>query len=264
MESNTSNSEHKPVFILGSGRSGTSILTGAIRSGGKIDGYLEGHFLPLMLFLMKEIERFYFSKRALLDDNRHMLANISQEEIEQDIMDLFRRKAEALATSPIWLDKSPDSATIKMAPYIIKTWPQARLIFAKRRGIENIISRLKKFPHVSFEQHCLMWVDCMKSWLLVKDSLNNYLEIDQRQIALQPDEIAKEIGEFLELNQSKVDSIKNIFINQRPQSTGSKETQAAINIQETGWTNEEISIFRKHCTEVSEKFGYSESSSYYL
>jgi len=264
MESNTSNSEHKPIFILGSGRSGTSILTGAILSGGEIDGYLEGHFLPLMLFFMQDIERFYFSKRALLDDNRHMLTNIPQQEIEQEVMDLFRRKAEALAKNTIWLDKSPDSATIKTTPYIIKIWPQAKFIFAKRRGIENIISRVKKFPHVSFEQHCIMWFDCMKSWLLVKDSLNNYLEIDQRQIALQPDKIAQEIGDFLELNPSKVDNIKNIFVNQRPQSTGSKETQAAIDIQEAGWTNEEIVIFRKHCTEVSEEFGYSESSSYYL
>ena len=264
-ENTIKTSEHQPIFIIGSGRSGTSILTGAIRSGGKIEGYLEGHFLPLILFFMKDIERYYFSKRSLLNDNRHMIADINQEVIEQEIITLFREKCESLSSSKVWLDKSPDSAMIKASPYILKIWPQAKFIFAKRRGIENIISRLKKFPHVSFEQHCIMWKDCMESWLQVKDKLiESSIEIEQRNIALHPKNVSKKIGAFLRLEQDKIKNIENIFTTQRPQSTGSEENLQAISIKETGWTEEEIKIFRRICGAVSQKFGYSESSSYFL
>ena len=264
-EAKIDNSQHQPIFILGSGRSGTSILTGAIRSGGEIEGYLEGHFLPLILFFMQDIERYYFSKRSLLNDNRHMIAEINQEEIEQEIIEIFRKKSQSLSSSKVWLDKSPDSAMIKASPYILKIWSKAKFIFARRRGLENIISRLKKFPHVSFEQHCIMWKDCMESWLKVKDKLKDCsIEIEQRDIALNPLDTAKKIGAFLNLEQGKINKIADIFTTQRPQSTGGKENIEAISIDEIGWTKEQIQIFRKHCTEVNKKFGYSESSSYYL
>jgi hypothetical protein len=259
------NLPHQPIFILGSGRSGTSILTGAIRSGAQIEGYLEGHFIPLILWFMKDVEQYYFSKRDLLEDNRHMIAEVSQDYVEKKISEFFRQTCESLATNRVWLDKSPDSATIKAAPHIKNIWSEARFIFAKRRGIENIISRLKKFPHVSFENHCIMWKDCMESWLKVKDKFSDCsIEIEQRDIALNPIETANVIGKFLDLESTKINKIAEIFITQRPQSTGKKEQKIAINIQETGWTKLEIEIYRKYCSEISFKFGYSENSNYYL
>lgn len=261
----TDNSQDTPIFIIGSGRSGTSILTGAIRSGGEIEGYLEGHFLPLILFFMQDIERYYFSKRNLLNDPRHMIADVNQTEIENEIINIFRHKCKALATDKVWLDKSPDSAMIKAVPYILRIWSQSRFIFAKRRGIENLISRLKKFPHVPFEKHCIMWKDCMESWLIVKDQLKDCsIEIEQRDIALHPSDTAQKIGTFLNLEQTKINKIAHIFKTQRPQYTGGQENIEPISIDQTGWTKEQIKIFRKHCTEVSKKFGYSETSSYYL
>lgn len=259
------NSTHKPIFILGSGRSGTSILTGAIRSGAKIEGYLEGHFLPLILSFMQDTEHYYYSKRSLLTDNRHMIADVSQQYVEQSILNFFRQTCESLATNPIWLDKSPDSAMIKTAPYLLNIWSESRFIFAKRRGIENIISRLKKFPHVSFEDHCIMWKDCMESWLRVKDRLQHCaIEIEQRDIALNPKLTANRIGDFLHLEPEKTAKIAEIFITQRPQSTGGQERKLALDINETNWSETEKSIYRQHCTPVSHQFGYSETSAYYL
>ena len=193
-------SETKPIFIIGSGRSGTSILTGALRNGGKIEGYFEGHFLPLMLLFMKDIDRYFYSKRQLMNDNRHMIADINQKQIENKIINIFRKQCESLHKEKIWLDKSPDSGMIKCVPFLIRVWSQSRFIFAKRRGIENIISRLKKFPHVSFEKHCIMWKDCMESWLEVRDLVKECsIEIEQREIALNPKITANKIGDFLNL-----------------------------------------------------------------
>lgn len=257
--------ETKPIFILGSGRSGTSVITGALKAGGGIPGFHEGHFLPLMTFLMKETNRFFQGKKNLRKDERHMITHINQEVIEAEIIRIFKEQCEAICQEKVWLDKSPDAAMIKAVPYLKRAWPQGRYIFAKRRGIENIISRLKKFPHVDFEKHCMMWAECMESWLSVKEKVSECsIEIEQREIALNPEKTAKKIGEFLELEEKKIEQIADIFANKRPQSTGGVEKEEALDIKETGWTAEQIEIFRKCCGKVSEKFGYSERASYYL
>lgn len=255
----------QPIFIIGSGRSGTSAITGALKSCAGLDGYLEGHFFPLLHHLMTVIERFYYSKRQLMDDNRHMIAEINREELEERLLEIFRSMGEAMHQGNVWLDKSPDSAMIQTAPYLLKIWPRSRFIFAKRRGIENIISRLKKFPNVSFERHCIEWANCMGAWLEVKDKIEgNSIQVEQREMALQPNATAKKIGDFLELTEEVVEKLAHTFATKRPQSTGGKEEPEAIDIKDTGWSEEEIAIFRKYCSEVSQKFGYSESSSYYL
>jgi len=261
----TKNDEIKPIFILGSGRSGTSVITGALKTGGDIPGFNEGHFLPLMTFLIKETNRFFQGKKNLRKDERHMITHINQQVIEDEIISIFRKQCEAICQEKIWLDKSPDAAMIKAVPYLKKAWPKGRYLYAKRRGIENIISRLKKFPHVEFEKHCIMWAECMESWLNVKEKIAECsIEIEQREIALNPEKTAKKIGEFLELEQEKIERIADIFANKRPQSTGGVEKEEAIDIKEAGWTNEQIQIFRKYCGEISQKFGYSETSDYYL
>ncbi len=256
----------KPIFILGSGRSGTSILTGALRSGAGIEGYLEGHFLPLVLLLMKDIERYYYSKRQLIGDDRHMITHVTEEDVESKILSIFKHTCESLATHEVWLDKSPDSAMIKAVPYLLEIWPESKFIFAKRRGIENVISRLKKFPKVSFERHCQMWKDCMESWIITKKNLDSslYIEVEQRQIALHPQQVAQEIGKFISLDSNQITRVAKIFTNQRPQSTGSVETEEAFNISEVGWSEDQVNFFRENCSSISQKFGYSETASYYI
>lgn len=252
-----------PIFVLGSGRSGTSILTAALRSGAGIPGFGEGHFLPLLTFLVRELDRYFRGKETLRENEQHMISHIKQRDVENEIIAVFKKRCEGFHHDGVWLDKTPTAAMIKAVPHLNRAWPEARYIFAKRRGIENIISRLKKFPHVEFEGHCKQWADCMKSWLEVKELIVDYsIEVDQRDIALHPEETAMRVGELLALSREKVVKISNTFSQKRPQSTGSEESEKAMEITETGWTSEQIEIFRKHCGEVSAVFGYTETSDY--
>jgi hypothetical protein len=253
----------KPIFILGSGRSGTSVISASLRMGAKIKGYPEGHFIPLVNYLTKEIDRFYKAKKNIVKDE-YALGHIKPDLVKTEIVKSLRNIVDGLFTSSQWVDKSPGHETIEAAPYLLEAWENARFIFAKRRGIECMISRLKKFPHVSFENHCIIWAKCMKSWLEVRNNLSNCaIEIDQREIALSPQETASKIGSFLQLETEQIANIENIFTNKRPQSTGSQESELAIDLEETGWTPEQIAIFRKTCGSINRAFGYSETSSYY-
>ena len=264
--SEINNLEQEPIFILGSARSGTSILFEAITSGLEAPGYREGHFLPLIGMVIKQVEQYYSAKTRLMSNDKLMIAHTSQSEIEQQILEVFRNTCRSLFSEQVWIEKTPDSLMIEASPYLLRTWPKSRFIFAKRRGLECIASRLRKFPtHVSFETHCKIWKQCMEGWLKVIEYLGgHYIEIDQREIALNPKLVANKLGLFLQLSPEKINKIEHIFSTKRLQNTGGSENPKATNITEIGWTNQEIEIFRKHCGDVSKQFSYSESSSYYL
>ncbi|CAD5925029.1 hypothetical protein NO108_01294 [Planktothrix rubescens] len=255
----------KPIFILGSPRSGTSIIGLALRNGAGIVGYNEGHILSIIPPLIETITNHYKDKN-ILKHSAIAIANVSQDSIESEIIKIFQAQYSALLPHEVWLDKTPGYQMIKAVPFLLKMYPQACFIFVKRRGIENIISRLKKFPKPSFESHCIMWKTCMECWLESRQYLseNIYIEVDQMEILRQPRLVSEALAVLLGFNNSQISQMENIFKNKKPEYTGVNESLHTRYIQETGWTEEEIKIFRKHCREVSEKFGYSESSSYYL
>ena len=262
---NSNNSNSQPIFIIGAARSGTSVITTALRNGAKIEGFHEGHFLPLLYITLFHIDRFFESRHQVIDDKRHMIANINRTEFEETIINDIRKAAESLHTEKTWIDKSPDPRMIKCVPYLKRAWPNAKFIFAKRRGIENLTSRMKKFPHVSFDKHCLIWKDCMESWLKVRDLVKDCsIEIEQREISINPVETSAKLGEFLSLDQHKTSRISKIFSTERPQSTGGKEQELSISLSETGWSISEIESFKNHCSDINRTYGYSENASYYL
>ncbi len=255
----------RPIFVLGSARSGTSIVTKAIKSGAKVPGFAEGHFLPLLYFLMDEVNQYYEKRRDWNDLKALMLFRAKQEKVENGIIQVFRDICNSLFEDDIWIDKTPDSIMIDAAPFLLRAWSQSRFIFVKRRGLECISSRMRKFPNVSFETHCGIWKLCMEGWLNVRGSLNDqYIEIEQREISINPNQIATEISEFLGFTNEELTKISSTFSNERPEYTGGIEDVEAINIDNIDWSNEQKRFFINHCGFINEKFGYSCSSTYYI
>lgn len=253
-----------PIFIIGSPRSGTSILALAIRSSMKIPFYAEGHFLPVINYVVTAIDKYYESKSSSLEVKRRAISHIKREELINEIQNLFYNIYNSLYESNIWLDKTPGIEMIRAVPIIAKTWPNAKFIFAKRRGIENINSRIRKFPDKPFESHCKIWSACMKSWLEVKHSVaDSSIEIEQRDIEYKPKIISKRICDFLNIGEESVELIHNSFTSERPEST-SVSTLNNTELNNTGWTAEQIKIYKYYCSDISKKFGYSETADYYL
>ena len=258
-----STSPKNPIFIIGPARSDTTIITQAMRACAHIEGFHEGHFLPLMHDLVSRVDSYFYTKRKLIENELHMIAHVDKDHLKRLIIDNFKTIYEEICPQKVWLDKSPDSVMVRGADELRIAWPHAKFIFAKRRGIENICSRLRKFPHVDFEAHCNIWANTMQSWLDVRDRLGEQaIEIEQREIALNPLESAETLASFLGLNAEQAAQMGEVFSKKRPQKTSQLETRKAITIEETGWTQSQIELFQNICGEVSSAMGYSVTSLY--
>jgi hypothetical protein len=256
--------ETRPILVIGPARSGTTIITSALIAGAGIEGFREGHFLPLMTHLNRTIDNFYNTKKGVRNNPKHMVTHIEPAAVKERLNTTLRAMAEELCPQSVWLDKSPDHVMVEGIPDLRRTWPGARFIFARRRGIENINSRLRKFPHVDFKRHCQIWAKTMRAWIEHRDLVKDCsIEMDQWCIATEPENSARQIAEFLELGERERQQMGHIFANKRPQSTGSDVLEKPLDIHDAGWSDQQIEVFRKTCGNLSTVLGYSETSSYF-
>ena len=165
-----------PIFIVGSPRSGTSILVDAMLSCG-YSGFREGMFLSLMHHVNHVTDR-HFSYYA---GNDNLISAIEKAELKAELFQIFKSKVDAHNKLAPWFDKTGNQDMILALPIVAQLWPDSVFIFAKRRAIENVISRLKKFPNYNFEYHCADWTKNMAAWRQIRDCLDpsRFIEIDQ-------------------------------------------------------------------------------------
>ena len=139
----TSDETQLPLFILGPARSGTSVITLALLESASYVGTGEGHLLPLAHALVSAIDRYY--QRHAHDPNT-MLGRVPIDAFQKLIRRSFVKLSADLFPTARWLDKTPTVEMVRASVLMKEIWPNARFIFMKRRVIENVLSRLRRFP----------------------------------------------------------------------------------------------------------------------
>jgi hypothetical protein len=254
---------HRPVFILGSARSGTSAVTQALLASTSYLGQEEGHFLDILAPLTVHLNGFYASKSDEYATGRNtMIAHVPQTYVQDMLAHGMIMAMRQIFPEGLWLDKTPSVNMIHLAPVFQKIWPQARFIFMKRRGIENIMSRQRKFAY-DFSQNCREWKMAMEAWLGVREMVAGAaLELDQHFMATNPGEAAAAIGGLLALSATDTGRLGVALGTLRPQRTGKAFTET-LSLAETGWSATEMQIFDEICGSVMAKYGYSMTAAYY-
>jgi hypothetical protein len=247
-----------PLFILGPPRSGTTVLVSALRKAGYF-GFNEGHLLNLLAPLKRFVEEHF---NLQVTDKDQLLANIDRDKFLEEIFVAFRIFQARLNANEPWLDKTPDKDMILGVPILTRLWPTAVFIFAKRRGIENIVSRMKKFPAERFHEHCKHWTQIMAAWREIRDSNIQSIEVDQYDIAHDPEEIARRLGTFLALPKGAVKKIGLELMNSHPEQTAPDSARAVLSLQTCGWTHDQIKLFRNECWIEMEAYGYTFDEKY--
>jgi hypothetical protein len=266
---------HSPVFIVGSPRSGTSALADVLWHIG-YHGFGEGHFLTLLPDIDALVDEHYFWFPDT--DPGVLLGNTDKRDLKRRLFEAFRTVMNDLNPKEPWFDKTGNPEMILAIPIVRELWPGSVFVFAKRRGIENVISRVKKFPGESFEDHCAGWARCMAVWRTIRQQLppGCFIEVEQRDMIQQPERTARSLCAFLQVDESAVPADPSalggatttlgaacyIMTTQRPQESAERSASKAVSLAESGWTVEQTETFLEHCETEMKEFGYTMDEHY--
>ncbi len=265
MNQENKNKEISPIFITGSVRSGTSIINEALVKGAGIQGYEEGCFIDFLGIFLKGIDN-RFNEREVQRRRAHLMLNdVNFVEFKRELSDWFINQYKKYSKyEGVFIDKTPNLEVVYSISSIHSSLPSSKFILMKRRPIENMESRLKKFPAFTFEKHCEFWSKIMENIYSLKSELptGSFIIIDQYDISMQPEKVANELGVFLNLNFNQIKNVMDIFINKRPEFTGGDEKEIK-SLEEMTWTDEQKKFFLETCGPIAEKFGWSLEKKYY-
>ena len=247
----------EPVFIVGCARSGTSVLANALIDAAGLRGWRRGHLFPLLSRLLSCAEDYYAELQQADYHPTVALGYLPEEWLRERITELFAGINAQMVGYGLWVDRTTDVAMIRACPLVAEIYPKARFIFVRRRGIDNILSRQRKFPEEPFRDSCEVWATGMGEWLKVRDVLGPHtLEVDQRDVALEPGKIAREIASFLQLEDSVVETLQDYLRNERPEQSALPHELKYLGIDETGWSAEQKALFKEICGSMLLAYGY--------
>lgn len=253
---NVIDEQQRPVFVLGSARSGTTAVSSALLKTSYYQGFGEGHIMPLARALFLTCSGYYKDSSNALQNGTH-LRHIPQTVFEMSIRSMFINVARSTFSKPHWVDKTPSAAMVYSAPLLREMWPNARFIFLRRRAVENVVSRLRKFPETLLRNHCSDWAAVMEGWLKVREELADVsIEVEHLNLAHQPAVIGEQVGDFLGLPADVRDKFIDALISDRPEQTSEAPTRV-YKLEELGWTREDLERLRTICGPMMEAYGYS-------
>jgi hypothetical protein len=153
------------------------------------------------------------------------------------------------------VDKSPGDEAVGAAPLVLEFVPTAKFIFMKRRGIENVLSQLRRFPDLPFEGACHGWARTMRRWVEVRDRLApRWIEIDQRELVDAPQTVGDRV--FQHLGRGVPDDIADYITTHFPEKTSVGRYGDYAALKHSGWDAQERDIFREICGPLMAEFGY--------
>jgi hypothetical protein len=253
-----------PVFVLGSARSGTTALSLAMSKATKYQGFPEGHVLDVGIRLHHAMNGHFEKKDPWIDPSARaafQIGRLSHARFHSEVIQVLRRLASGY-TTPHWFDKTPTFEMVASAPILAHAWPNARFIFMKRRGLENVQSRIRKFARSNFAGSCRDWNLIMAGWRTVRQSLEGkFIEIDQHYMAEDPDLAAEGVGSLLHLEASEIETFASVLRRVRPESTGPADNIVS-ELAELNWPPENIESFREICGAEMAAYGYTYDSRY--
>ena len=256
---------HYPIYVLGSGRSGTSVVRNALVETLGWQSFGEGHLLQLFHALRHATDRHLHATRRLGQQDGHMLGALEPEAFTRGLAQMLRTMNHDAFGTEHFIDKTPGIRALEAYDVIRAAYPRSRIVITKRRGLDVVASMAKKFPEVSFERHCELWVGSMTATHVAANELGEAaLVLDQHGILTEPHATAGSLADFLKLGRTHRDKMAAHFANRRPQASQSAKALATPRgLDSMGWTDEQVAIFRRVCGDTMELYGYGLVNSYW-
>jgi hypothetical protein len=260
----------RAVLVVGSPRSGTSALGKACRKALRSTAHGESHVVEGVNRMLTAADAFFQqSKTASIAGN--LVNAIPRTVIIAQQLTSLRQIYRLYYGDKVLLDKTPGIPMLDSLPLAMMAWPHAKVIFCKRRAMENVQSRIIKFPKVAFEQHIKQWRQSFVAWRNSKQKINKllkhnqwFIEVDQFDMATVPSSVVDSVANFLAF----IPREKNVFLKQlasddRPEQTSAIQAKTK-SLDEFGWSEAHIALFKEVCAKEMALQHYSYDQSYYL
>jgi hypothetical protein len=236
----------------------------ALERGTRYKGFAEGHVFDLAIRLAHAVNAHFEKKDPWISPQvraGYHLGHVAHARFHAETLELLRRLADGY-TTPFWFDKTPTYQMIASVPLLAQAWPEGRFTFMKRRALENLRSRLRRFPGSNFTDNCRDWALIMRGWRTVREGVpGRFIEIDQRSMQADPGSTAGCVGRLLELERAEIDAFAAILERERPEMTDPSGNIVA-DLSELGWSAEQLQVFRSLCGAEMEAYGYTYDAQY--
>ncbi|WP_137222074.1 sulfotransferase [Shewanella sp. MEBiC00475] len=258
------------VLVVGSPRSGTSALGKACRKALRSTAHGESHVVEGVNRMLTTADAFFQqSKTASIAGN--LVNAIPKTVIIAQQLTSLRQIYRLYYGDEVLLDKTPGIPMLDSLPLAMMAWPHAKVIFCKRRAMENVQSRIIKFPKVAFEQHIKQWRQSFVAWRNSKQKINKllkhnqwFIEVDQFDMATAPSSVVERVANLLAfIPREKKVFLKQLASDDRPEQTSAIQTKTK-SLDEFGWSEAHIALFKEVCTKEMALQHYSYDQSYYL
>lgn len=257
-----------PVFVVGSPRSGTSIAANTLREVLHSKHSSETHIITAFADIETQLNKNFYNSRAS-QINGMALSSFPKSYVKAELIKLIRGAFSTTYMNSFFIDKTPGKLMISMLDLALYAFPKAKIVFCKRRAIENVISRMDKFPTMSFQQHLEGWVKCFSEWTAIKLKMSSilktrnwYVELDQYHIANSPRSAASKLACLLGLDIKLEVKISEKFSTNKPE-TKNLSIRPIKSLASAEWSDEERSLFLKICQPTMTEQGYSLDEYYF-
>jgi len=138
----------------------------------KYKGYGEGHLVKILVDLIASVRTERSMGQGALVLGNGLNALRERVLIRHFFHGYERYLTESLGSTFI-MDKTPNIIPIQNAPDLASFHQNAKFLHCARRHVDNIQSKLKKFPGQSFISQCREWAECNLAWERVKPDLGD-------------------------------------------------------------------------------------------
>jgi hypothetical protein len=269
------NSFYNPIFVIGTGRSGTSVLTQALgKHAGVYSSEDESPLIPYIGYLpfpfeFKDNSRYHRESlnvqlEYLYEQFRRICYESAMGEnygIRMQMDNLTRFNIKFLAKER-WCAKTFPNQQEHAG--LRKLYPNARFIYIVRNGCDVINSRMKfrGFRHLEFRDHCEVWAKAQQKYHYLLNAEQSIM-VRHEDLLNQPEEIFQKLHSFIGIahDPSPAEFVKSTMIHPLDERTKTNVDVSKAFSQRPpaygNWSDEQKITFKLICGNAMEALGYS-------